>query len=128
MSNITYNIRLQTQSKEEHNLLLYTLIEHQKVWSHISHNLFQDKQIDKKFIHDSNYHQCRKLFPNAPSQVVIRAINSVYATYKTHKTNKILNQSYLGGKPLQLAVVDFDSFFKTARYSGETTMSSLPAK
>jgi len=44
-----------------------------------------------KFIHDSNYHQCRKLFPDCPSQVIIRAKDSVYATYKALKTNKTLH-------------------------------------
>jgi IS605 OrfB family transposase len=90
-ANITYNIRLITQSEEDHNLLLSTLLEHQKVWNHMSQHTFQTKQIDKKLIHDSNYHQCRKLFPDCPSQVIIRAKDSVYATYKALKTNKTLH-------------------------------------
>ena len=91
-ANITYNISLLTQSEEDHNLLLSTLIEHQKIWDHLSQWVFQTKLIDKKRIHDDNYHQCRKLFPDAPSQVIIRAKDSVYATYKALKTTKTLNQ------------------------------------
>ena len=90
-ANITYNIRLQTSSKEDNNLLLDTLLEHQKVWNYMSQQTFQTKQINKKLIHDTNYHQCRKLFPNCPSQVIIRAKDSVYASYKAIKSNKKLN-------------------------------------
>jgi len=91
MSNLTYNIRLHTQSEEDYNLLLNTLLEHQKVWNHMSQHTFQTKQVDKKLIHDANYYNCRKLFPDAPSQVIIRAKDSVYATYKALKTLKMLN-------------------------------------
>ncbi len=91
-ANISYNIRLQMSSEEDHNLLLSTLIEHQKVWNHMSQQTFKTKQIDKKLIHDTNYHECRKLFPDCPSQVIIRAKDSVYAAYKTAKSNKVLDK------------------------------------
>jgi IS605 OrfB family transposase len=54
----------------------------------MSEYAFNSKRLDKKLIHDKNYHPCRKLFPNCPSQVIIRAKDSVYATYKTIKANK----------------------------------------
>ena len=88
MSNLTYNIRIHTVCQEESNLLLQTLLEHQKIWNHISQDAFKHKNIDKKIMYDRNYHRCRKLFPNAPSQVIIRAKDSVYATYKSLKSNK----------------------------------------
>jgi len=91
MSNLTYNIRLQFQAKEDQELLKKMLIEHQKVWNYMSENVFQNKDVDKKRIHDDNYHKCRKLFPECPSQVIIRAKDSVYVTYKTIKSNKKLN-------------------------------------
>ncbi len=91
-ANITYNIRLIIGSEEDQNLLLGTLIEHQKIWNHLSQWVYQTKLVDKKRIHDDNYHQCRKLFPDAPSQIIIRAKDSVYATYKTLKTTKTLDQ------------------------------------
>jgi IS605 OrfB family transposase len=91
-ANLTYNIRLLTQSEDDHNLLLSTLIEHQNIWNHLSKWVYQTKLVDKKRIHDDNYHQCRKLFPDAPSQVIIRAKDSVYATYKALKTSKTLSQ------------------------------------
>lgn len=91
MSNLTYNIKLNTQSKEEHNLLLETLLAHQKIWNHISKDTFKTKHIDKKIMYDRNYHKCRKLFPKAPAQLIIRAKDSVYAAYKSLKSNKRLN-------------------------------------
>ncbi len=87
---ITYNIKLQTQS-EEHNLLLSTLLVHQKIWNHVSRYVFQTKNINKKLIHDANYYKCRKLFPESPSQVILRATNSVYAAYKAVRSNKKLD-------------------------------------
>ena len=93
MSNvITYNIKLEFQSKEDQNLLLDLLLEHQKVWNHISQFIFKTKTSSKKIIHDKNYYQSRKLYPNCPSQIVIRAINSVAATYQSIKSNKKLDK------------------------------------
>jgi len=88
MSILTYNIRLEFQKQEDKNSLIDLLLEHQKVWNYMSGYAFKSKKIDKKLLHDKNYHQCRKLFPNCPSQVIIRAKDSVYATYKTIQANK----------------------------------------
>ena len=89
-SNITYNIKLKTQSEDDLKLIIDTLTTHQKVWNHMSEYVFITKNINKKFIHDDNYYKCRKLFPNCPSQVIIRAKDSVYAAYKSVKSNKKL--------------------------------------
>lgn len=83
MSIITYNIKLETECQDHYDLLHSTLLEHQKVWNHISTFVFNNKCFDKKLIHDKNYHNCRSIFPDAPSQIIIRAKDSVYATYKT---------------------------------------------
>jgi len=91
MSNLSYNVKLSTQSKEEHNLLLSTLLVHQKIWNHISQDTFKTKHVDKKIMYDRNYHKCRKLFPSSPAQVIIRAKDSVYAAYKSCKSNKKLD-------------------------------------
>ncbi len=87
MNALTYNIKLQFQSQEDKESLINLLLEHQKVWNYMSEYVFNSKTIDKKLIHDKNYYQCRKLFPECPSQVIIRAKDSVYATYKTIKSN-----------------------------------------
>lgn len=91
MSNITYNIKIDTKSEKEHDLLLKTLLAHQKIWNHISKDTFKTKNIDKKIMYDRNYHKCRKLFPKAPAQLIIRAKDSVYAAYKSIKSNKRLS-------------------------------------
>ena len=88
---ISYSIKLQTQSKEDHDLLLSTLLVHQKIWNRISQDTFKTKHINKKIMYDRNYRKCRKLFPECPSQVIIRAKDSVYAAYKSIKSNKKLN-------------------------------------
>ena len=89
---ITYNTRIFPKVKEEFQLLYNTMLEHQKVWNHMSNYTFKTKNISKKLIHDANYHECRKLFPECPSQVIIRAKDSVYSTYKTIKSNKQLSK------------------------------------
>ena len=58
----------------------------------MSHYTFKTKNINKKLIHDANYHECRRLFPDCPSQIIIRAKDSVYATYKTAKSNHHLSK------------------------------------
>lgn len=88
MNVLTYNIKLEFKNQEDKNSLLDLLIEHQKVWNYLSQYAFNSKKLSKKILHDKNYHTCRKLFPNCPSQVIVRAINSIYSTYKTIGTNR----------------------------------------
>ncbi len=90
MAKITYNLKLKVQ-EEDKNLLIDTFLQHQKVWNIMSEYTFNTKNIDKKLIHDNNYHKCRKLFPECPSQIIIRAKDSVYGTYKSIKSNHELN-------------------------------------
>jgi len=87
MNILTYNIRLAFSSQQDKNALIDLLLEHQKVWNHMSDYAFNTKKLEKKVLHDKNYHPCRKLFPNCPSQVIIRAKDSVWATYQTIKLN-----------------------------------------
>jgi IS605 OrfB family transposase len=101
---ITYNTRIFPKSKEEFQLLYDTMLEHQKVWNHMSYYTFKTKNINKKLIHDKNYHQCRKLFPECPSQIIIRAKDSVYSTYKTIKSNKQLSKMDKPAKQTNLSV------------------------
>lgn len=104
MSIITYNIKLEFQKQEDKDALTDLLLEHQKVWNHMSSYVFESGKIDKKLIHDKNYHNCRKLFPKCPSQVIIRAKDSVYATYKTIQSNKQLNSLKEAAKQNNLSI------------------------
>jgi len=101
---ITYNTRIFPKSKEEFQLLYDTMLQHQKVWNHMSHYTFKTKNINKKLIHDDNYHECRKLFPDCPSQIIIRAKDSVYATYKTAQSNHHLSKMEEYAKQNNLAI------------------------
>ncbi len=89
MNILTYNIRLKFLSQKDKDSLLDLLLEHQKVWNHMSEYAFKTikKRLNKKVLYDKNYHQCRKLFPNCPSQVIIRAKDSVYSSYTTIRSN-----------------------------------------
>jgi len=89
---VTYNIKLSTKCQEDYDLLHNTMLEYQKVWNYLSYYTFKTKNINKKIIHDDNYHKCRKLFPDCPSQIIIRAKDSVYSTYKTAMSNKHLHK------------------------------------
>ena len=89
-TNLTYNIRLICESQADHDKIVKTLELHRDVYNHMSRDIFETKVYDKKLIHDNNYHPCRKLFPETPSQVIIRAKDAVYATYKTLRSNKQL--------------------------------------
>ena len=99
---LTYNIKLEFQNQEDKKSLVDLLLEHQKVWNYMSEYVFKSKKLDKKLLHDKNYHQCRKLFPNCPSQVIIRAKDSVYATYKAIQSNK--HKSDLAAKQENLSI------------------------
>ena len=101
---ITYNTRIFPKNKENFQLLLDTMLEHQKVWNYMSHYTYKTKNINKKLIHDSNYYKCRKLFPKCPSQIIIRAKDSVYATYKAIKSNKQFSKMKKAAKQENLSI------------------------
>ena len=104
MSVITYNIKLEVKSPEDGDLVYKTLLEHQKVWNYISEYVFNNKCFDKKLIHDKNYHNCRKMFTECPSQIIIRAKDSIYATYKTILKNHQFDKMKEPAKQENLAV------------------------
>ena len=105
MANIlTYNIKLEFQSKEDENSLMDFLLEHQKVWNHISEFVYNTGKIDKKIIHDKNYYQCKKIFPNATGVLITRAKESVYSTYKSIKSNKKLEKLIKPAKQENLSI------------------------
>ena len=87
-NHITYNIQILPKNQEDFDKIFDTLKEHQKIWNYISNDTFKNKDINKKVIYDRNYYPCRNKFPNCPSQIIIRAKDSVYSTFKTIKSNK----------------------------------------
>ena len=72
--NVTYNIKLLTSCQNDLTKIIKVLQLHSNIWNSMSQFIFKDlkNNINKKIIYDKNYHKCRKLFPDSPSQVVIR--------------------------------------------------------
>ena len=85
----TYNVKLKFQSQNDKIRLIDTFKIHQSIWNYLSQYVF-DKQtkLSGKILHEKTYHKCRKLFPEAPSQIIIRAREDVISTFKTIKSNK----------------------------------------
>jgi len=91
----TYNIQLEFNSEEDKQLLLNTFIVHKDIWNYISNYVFTEKLKPwGSEVHNSTYHKCRTKFPEAPSQIVIRAREDVVATYKTIRSNKHILKTY----------------------------------
>jgi len=85
----TYNIKLEFQNQEDKNRLMETFKIHQDIWNHLSQYVFKTKiKLSGKILHEKTYHQCRKLFPESPSQIIIRAREDVISTFKTIQSNK----------------------------------------
>ena len=85
----TYNVQLGFQNEEDKKLLLETFDIHKNIWNYISEYVFSHKRVtDGRKVHDATYHKCRRKFPSAPSQIVIRAREDVVSTYKVIKSNE----------------------------------------
>ena len=87
----TYNVKLIFGSAEEKELLLGTMRLHASIWNWLSDFVFSKstkKPITDKELHERTYHKLRKLFPEAPSQIIIRARMDVISTFKTIKSNQ----------------------------------------
>lgn len=84
----TYNIKLEL-SQEDKDRLMGTFKTHQSIWNYLSEYVFKTQiKLSGKILHEKTYHKCRKLFPESPSQIIIRAREDVIATFKTIKSNK----------------------------------------
>jgi len=85
----TYNIKLSFECQEDKDRLMETFKIHQSIWNHLSEYVFRTQlKLSGKLLHEKTYHKCRKLFPNSPSQIIIRAREDVISTFKTIKSNK----------------------------------------
>lgn len=85
----TYNIKLEFQNQEDKDRLVETFKIHQEVWNYLSEYVFKTQiKLSGKILHEKTYHKCRKLFPESPSQIIIRAREDVISTFKTIQANK----------------------------------------
>ena len=89
----TYNIQLVFENQENKLELLNVFELHKNIWNYLSEYVFSKKiQLSSKILQERTYHECRKVFPSAPSQLVIRAIHDVISTFKSLKSNKFLDK------------------------------------
>ena len=88
----TYNIKLLFNSQEDKDLLLEVFRVQKDIWNYLSEYVFKHKNIELsgKVLHEKTYRKCRKAFPNAPSQIVIRAREDVISTFKSLQSNNFL--------------------------------------
>ena len=85
----TYNIKLDFEYQEDKDRLMETFEIHQSIWNHLSSYVFKTQlKLSGKILHEKTYHKCRKLFPESPSQIIIRAREDIVSTFKTIKSNK----------------------------------------
>lgn len=85
----TYNIKLEFENQDDKDRLMDTFKIHQDIWNHLSEYVFKTQiKLSSQTLHEKTYHKCRKLFPESPSQIIIRAREDVVSTYKTIKSNK----------------------------------------
>jgi putative transposase len=85
----TYNIKLQFNNREDKNRLMETFKIHQNIWNYLSEYVFKTNiKLSGKTLHEKTYYKCRKLFPQSPSQIIIRAREDIISTFKTIRSNK----------------------------------------
>jgi len=88
----TYNIKLIFHSQEDKDKLLEVFQVQRDIWNYLSKYVFEHKKLELsgKILHEQTYHKCRKAFPKAPSQIVIRAREDVVSTFKSLQSNNFL--------------------------------------
>ncbi|MFA7219237.1 MAG: transposase [Synergistaceae bacterium] len=85
----TYNIKLEFENQADKNRLMETLKTHQSIWNYLSNYVFNSKtKLSGRIVHEKTYYECRNIFPESPSQIIIRAREDVVSTFKTIKSNK----------------------------------------
>jgi len=84
----TYCAKLE-MTNEDAQKLRHTLELHSLAWNEISKTLFESGVVTQVVLHKKTYHRVRKMFPDMPSQVAIKARMDCRSAYKTVKSNKI---------------------------------------
>lgn len=82
---LAYNVRLKCDDFEG---LEEILKMEAFCWNIVSEFLFVNRSASAKETHEAVYHKIRKMRPEIPAQIIIRAYNSCRAAYKSIKSNK----------------------------------------
>lgn len=89
MSNITYNTKILFNNQEDEKNLLDTMFAYTNIFNECSKTKFlfvKENSITK--LHAKFYSQYRKLNPNIPAQLVIRAQQECLSSFRSIKSNK----------------------------------------
>ena len=87
----TYNIKLEFKNQEDKNRIINTFKIHRSIWNYLSEYVFRTQiTLSSKILHEKTYYKCREQFPNAPSQIIIRAREDVVSTFKSLRSNGFL--------------------------------------
>lgn len=90
---LTYNIKIKFNNEEDKAKVLYLCELERKLFNVISPFLYAElkagaKSFKRKIVFDKFYHQLRGIYPEAPAQLIIRAIMDIIACYRSIKSNK----------------------------------------
>jgi IS605 OrfB family transposase len=85
---ISYNTQLLSNNQEDLNDLKQLLEYHKVAFNIASKEQFGQTKNSIVLLHAKAYFQIRTLYPNIPSQVVIRAEQECLSSYRTAKSNK----------------------------------------
>ena len=85
---ISYNTQLLMKNQEEFDSLKSILDMHKLVFNFASPLQFSEKKNSLLILHSKVYNNIRKLYPDVPSQVIIKAEQECLSSYKSTKSNK----------------------------------------
>jgi IS605 OrfB family transposase len=85
----TYNVKLIFENDEDKQNLIEIFELHKNIWNYLSEYIYKKQiKLSSKILQEQKYHQCRKAFKKAPSQLVVRAMHDVVSAFKSIKSNK----------------------------------------
>jgi putative transposase len=85
----TYNVKLIFENDEDKQNLIEIFELHKNIWNYLSEYIYKKQiKLSSKILQEQKYHQCRKAFKKAPSQLVVRAMHDVISAFKSIKSNK----------------------------------------
>ena len=86
----TWSAKLKFNNEEEKEKIKEIILSEQTIFNFASDLIYPryKNYTNIKLIHDKIYNKARKKYPNIPSQVVIKAQQSVLASYRTIRSNK----------------------------------------
>lgn len=85
---LSYNVKLNFNSKEDRERYLKTLESQRFTWNECSKCHFGSKQNSLIELHNKFYKPFREKYPKIPSNIIIHTIQEVLSSYRSIKSNK----------------------------------------